>query len=766
MPKNGHRCEKVKIEIELCSDALPGSGEAGYGNVDRDVIFDEYGIPYIPAKRFKGVLRSKGCDLQDFGMLSRPNLIDEIFGADGGIETRFHISNGYLEEYTSLRLFLEFVNQKATLQQVFNIHNILDFFSYSRPQTAINKETNVALDGSLRYSRVLKKGLKFSFEVELSPEYLPDLELICKVTRHFGGGQTRGLGEIKATFKNTPETAAIEDKTLKSLPSINGNAESDFYRIPVSITNLHQLLVSNLLHGGQESEEFIRGSYLKGVLAFEWIKLNKLKNPHKDPLFQELFLNEKVLYSNSYPQQNEQSFLPWPASLIQIKHGAKYFDLAFTDDFEAYHAESLQSRKVTGFVSIEEGYLQGFRTPMRVEYHHRRPKDRSIGHVQAKGEDPYAETGTFYSYDVMDARNEFVGDILGSKSSLEKILSSIPPNLIVYLGKSKTAQYGKSVLTFGSIEPVPESNITFDPLSITITLTSDMILLNENGISLPDPHFFRAEIEKFLALTPHSVKIKKTFLKRATVGGFMSTWRLPKLQYQAIGAGSVLNIEIPNININDLRKLERHSFGLRQSEGYGRLKINWHGHSSLKLHPPFEFFSNLDVSYPEKTRAMIQFILLSRFRAKIRDFALEKAQTFKGKPQEIPTRTFTQRIHLFGQNSKDFSGLTQKFSDLKTRGQNNLEKITKELYITKNTEKLNTQKQYEINQKQFCGDLKQIFDANQIPGLIDNVLVPAKISPDFWEPKLFEYYIFYFNSFLVNLNYIIRQIGIKEGSSQ
>ena len=45
----------MKIIIRLLSDLCTCSGETYNSIVDTDVVYDEYGIPYIPAKRIKDV---------------------------------------------------------------------------------------------------------------------------------------------------------------------------------------------------------------------------------------------------------------------------------------------------------------------------------------------------------------------------------------------------------------------------------------------------------------------------------------------------------------------------------------------------------------------------------------------------------------------------------------------------------------------------------------------------------------------------------------
>lgn len=42
------------FNLELLSDTLIGSGEGWGATIDTDVVFDDFGLPYIPARRVKG----------------------------------------------------------------------------------------------------------------------------------------------------------------------------------------------------------------------------------------------------------------------------------------------------------------------------------------------------------------------------------------------------------------------------------------------------------------------------------------------------------------------------------------------------------------------------------------------------------------------------------------------------------------------------------------------------------------------------------------
>ena len=59
-----------------------GSGAADV-NLDADIIHDEFGLPYFPAKRFKGLLYESAVELEEMfelaGMPLDETLVEDIF---------------------------------------------------------------------------------------------------------------------------------------------------------------------------------------------------------------------------------------------------------------------------------------------------------------------------------------------------------------------------------------------------------------------------------------------------------------------------------------------------------------------------------------------------------------------------------------------------------------------------------------------------------------------------------------------------------------
>lgn len=190
----------MRLVMELKSDALPGCGEGLAGIIDTDINYDQWGLPYIPSKRVKGILREAAEELADAAQLSGEKTLAhspaEIFGEPGRERgTTFKIADGRLENHGLLQRLLRYGRDDSDGAGIFSKEAVLDQFSYFRSQTAINA-LGVARENSLRTSRVLKKGMTFYFDLEIPDNCRDDLETICRVTRRFGINRTRGLGEI------------------------------------------------------------------------------------------------------------------------------------------------------------------------------------------------------------------------------------------------------------------------------------------------------------------------------------------------------------------------------------------------------------------------------------------------------------------------------------------------------------------------------------------------------------------------------------------
>ena len=102
-----------EIIIEFLSDTHIGSGQ-GYGAIiDSDIIFDKMGLPYIPAKRIKGLIKDSAIEICEMFELSsiesipltkdkngNYDIIEKFFGTVGKDNpSNSYISNFQIQNY-------------------------------------------------------------------------------------------------------------------------------------------------------------------------------------------------------------------------------------------------------------------------------------------------------------------------------------------------------------------------------------------------------------------------------------------------------------------------------------------------------------------------------------------------------------------------------------------------------------------------------------------------------------------------------------------
>lgn len=197
--------KNYKLEIKLLSDALIGSGEGFGAVIDSDIVFDKYGIPYVPAKRIKGCLRDSAlevCEIfknSQIGYLTNYGFdaVKDLFGVPGKDKpSPLYISNLTIKDYDTMLPFINYFSNKY--ENIVNSESLRKIFTQIRQQTSI--EYGVAKEHSLRTVRVAKKNIIFRGDIELEEEnkdFIKLLFLACINLKRFGTKRNRGFGEIK-----------------------------------------------------------------------------------------------------------------------------------------------------------------------------------------------------------------------------------------------------------------------------------------------------------------------------------------------------------------------------------------------------------------------------------------------------------------------------------------------------------------------------------------------------------------------------------------
>ncbi len=208
-----------QLKLELLSSALAGSGQ-GYGAIiDSDIVFDDIGIPFIPAKRIKGCLLDAANEIRD--MFKSASIcfdlpISHIFGEVGKEQSApVYFSNLVIENYDATKAWLEYFLQSEKYKAFLSKNSILETFTEIRQQTRIDENDGTAAEGSLRTSRMIRKGQVFIGEISVDTsdkEILETLALACMNFRHFGTNRNRGLGEVRCRLMDGEKEISAQSK--------------------------------------------------------------------------------------------------------------------------------------------------------------------------------------------------------------------------------------------------------------------------------------------------------------------------------------------------------------------------------------------------------------------------------------------------------------------------------------------------------------------------------------------------------------------------
>ena len=209
---------EIEVTIQLKSPLQLSSGAADV-NVDTDVILDEWGLPFIPAKRFRGALYESALEIVELkeclnetnGPLNR-TILEEVFNrGNEESEVRTSFEDFRIKGYQQVIKDLEVLSHMY--RDVVGYNRIRNAFTSLRYQTAIDEKKGIAKDGSLRNMRVVDN-TSFVFEGTIRIEQgTADHQMLLAVALEnltaIGFKRNRGFGRIDCSMEEQKEL--VED---------------------------------------------------------------------------------------------------------------------------------------------------------------------------------------------------------------------------------------------------------------------------------------------------------------------------------------------------------------------------------------------------------------------------------------------------------------------------------------------------------------------------------------------------------------------------
>ena len=200
---------KMEVKIEVLSPIHLSSGQANV-NVDAEVIHETNGLPYFPAKRFKGLLYESALEITEMfercgSDINYSELLEKLFHRKSDNENvQLIVSNFYLKPREEYEIMSKaFTQLEKEFPELLTPTDVLNQFISIRYQTRL--QNGVAYDSSLHNMNVVNAGISFYGTMELVGEELePYFELLAMALNNLsmaGMKRNRGFGRIRCTME-------------------------------------------------------------------------------------------------------------------------------------------------------------------------------------------------------------------------------------------------------------------------------------------------------------------------------------------------------------------------------------------------------------------------------------------------------------------------------------------------------------------------------------------------------------------------------------
>ena len=690
------------LQITFHSPLTSAAGEGRVGVVDRDVAFDDLGLPVLPGKRLKGLWREAYRDVADAWMScgQSPMPADWIFGAPGQKpgdgDACLQVGNAELQEASDLKLWLTYM-QHPKIQKL-HPDDVVQHFATVRTQTAIDRRTGAALEDTLRLTRTLRTGLVFHAPLRFfeppDATLLNALALGAAALKYMGTARTRGLGKVCCRLLSRDANGQWHDLTeeaLKhgSLPSIavpglatpsptsTGPTTPVFGSAPPTHLLRYKLtLTAPAVISGADGDpntvvtrQDVPGSNVWGAAA--WHYLRQAGHTPQDVVFRRAFLDGGLRFLAAYleahdpkeTQEPPQRLIPIPHSIRKFKDAEQLVDFVEKRPKDPTDPTKRLDRR---YGMLWQSFLGTQAVKTERNYHHARAsKDRRIG--RALGAE-VPDGGAFFVYEAIQAGQSFQGAVLGSDADLQALQSWLAGGTSITVGRSRSAQYGKATFEWIADKPraLDETGSEWNGFvgrpsdapedsgnQLIVTTLSPLLALNNDGH--PEARFPVRELAEVLGLDSCKLTLSSSYTRTELIGGYHAHLRLPRQQWPAIASGSVFVFDIicATINPERLARLEQDGLGLRKAEGYGRLAINrqgclkLNGSTETHLDDPEELPSpDAPKETPESVQNLLRDVVRRRCLAEMQQRAVRVAEEIQ-KKGKLPSNALLGRLRLF-----------------------------------------------------------------------------------------------------------------------
>lgn len=508
----------IKYTIEFYSDWHCGSGLAAGAEADSVVIKDRNGLPYVPGKTIKGLVREAYMTLYNEADLPSGMFFSNAELSDG-LKYKILSASEPLTEYL--------------------YHNV----------ASIAMKDGIAVDGSLRTIQVTVPCILTATIKNVGEgEDVQKLEKALKYVKHIGYCRNRGLGRCRLSI------VEVYDETIISDKSVPNDADRLYFRCKLKSDVV--LTQTSATSGPQSSLDFIPGSCFWGIVAHDMYK------NHKDHVYDVLY-SGCCRFGDAHPASENYRGIRTPASFYYEKDK----DI-FAGTSKAYVShkvdnwkEGIQPKQCRGgFVTVvsdnEEIVIAKINTSSNM----------AIKTAWSR-ETRSPEKSQLYTYESLDKGLELLFWIelsgVDKQRNAEIIINALSG--IKRVGRSRSAQYGLVEISMVTDKEccMPESDMSSacDDL-YAVYADSRLIFLDSSG----QPHYQPSARD--LGFSEGEILWEKSQIRTFGYSSFNSRRGAYNSDYTGIEKGSVLIVKSPVPPSGD------EWVGSFKSEGFGHVIYN------------------------------------------------------------------------------------------------------------------------------------------------------------------------------------------------
>ncbi|HSL84324.1 MAG TPA: RAMP superfamily CRISPR-associated protein [Thermoanaerobaculia bacterium] len=614
----------MRLRIRFDSDWRVGSGAGLPGSLDDLVQREEDGLPVLPAKTVKGMLRD-GCELVAATLGGEwPQVVEALLGTDThtkeddttpNLPARLGVRRGALPDEVRRALL---GSHQAPLR---------DALTFAMPHVKIDPRTGAAEKDFLFHLEVARAGAELVAELDprepLTEAQQALLHAGAAAVRRMGGKRRRGLGRCTVSVEDgeappsgAPSWLAWLELHHASLdltdsiqplrtatspgepawggrpgggaaapatdgPSIAPRPAGEWWSVPLSLEAktplcLPRRTVGNLVEG----LDHVPGTLLLPLLHAA------LAAGGADAA--ELIRAGRALVTHAYPVQTDGS-PSWPAPhALSAEKGSRGLE---TPDAPVVN-ELLPGETATEPTqrkALRQGYVTASTGPgERPRYLHPSLEASMHNTVEDRRQRPTEDVGGVFTFQVIPTGTRLAAEVRLDAGGLPPALTSQElQDLLAQaargyaVGRAKADEYGQVEITPGAVRHLhaeadePETELR-PGNTLTVWLLSDTLLRDPFLGWSARPEDLQAALEEALEARLSMTPEGPVFARGRRTEGWVRSWELPRPSLTALAAGSCFRFHIERAPADlaiRLRRLHLTGLGERRAEGYGQVRF-------------------------------------------------------------------------------------------------------------------------------------------------------------------------------------------------